>query len=601
MATKKQTEIERLALNIVDNEKKAYEDAVCWVTDKVGFKMRDMIRLLRKNYWGVFDEPTDPTTGQDKVWSPLIMSFVEDIMKNIDVDTKDIGFRARKQSAIGLTEVVRAYVKEFLRKQNIGEVLDESERSMLIDGTFVWKTWTENGKPVRKTVDLLNFYISPDEDNIQSAYRVTERSIQTPDQIAGMNGWMNTEGIKGSTNLNKTDGDMANGVTNGTGNFVDVWEMWGKMPKYLITGKKADMNIEIDGRIVVSGLESGDKRVHLVEINDTKDPYGMVLKPYEECRVAKITGRWYGLGYGERLLALQEYMNIVLNTRITRSKIAQMGLFKIRKGAGITPQMLRKLPVNGALLLNNMDDIEQMPIQDVPQSSYNDENVIKEWAMKVTQAYSITAGDQLPASTSATQSAIQNTNAKSGFTLIKEQIGFFLTRWIERHLMPSLASTLNKEKIVRLIGDDDKYKEYVESIVNYYALQELAKYEGMMPPSEMEVMNILDSAREKLVKQQMLFVDVTKKVMADAFEVQTQITNEDLDVQTTVNNLMGLMGIPVTPDNEPRMRQVYDLLGLDFPKINAQAQIQGEMPNGGQPMQTPTQQDMQSITTQAVV
>lgn len=584
---KSQSEIERMAITLVDNERKAYETAVCWVTDKVGFRMRDMIRLFRKNYWGVFDEPTDPITGADKLWSPLTMSFIEDIMKNIDLDAKDIGIRARKANSTQLTEVIRASIKEFMRTNDIGEHLDASERNMLIDGTFVWKTWEEGGKVIRRDVDILNVYIDPNADNIQSAYRFTERAVLYEDEIRSMD-WLNKDMVKGVEGVPKIDGETTTTTTEATTKAIDVWEMWGKMPKYLITGKKEDMGIEIDGHIIVSGLENGNKLVHLIEENTKKDANGNPLKPYEEARAAKIANRWYGLGFAERLLVLQEYMNITMNTRITRSKVAQLGLFKVRKGSGITPQMLRKLPVNGAISVNGMDDIESMPVQDVPVSSYNDEKVIKEWAREVTQAYQVTSGDQLPASTTATQVAISNANAKSGFTLVKEQIGFFLKRWVERHLLPALAKTLNAERIVRILGDDDKFKEYIDSIVAFYTRMELEKFVGKMPPSPQTVMSAMDSAREKLLKKQTLFVDITKEIMADAFEVEAQITNEDLDVQTTVNNLMGLMNIPVTPDNEPRMRQVYDLLGLDFPKVPAMNQIQPQMA-GTQPPQTPQQ------------
>ena len=67
------------------------------MTESVGFKMREMIRTFRKNYWGVFDEPTDPNTGLEKFWFHLAMKTVEDITKNVDIDTKDINYRVKIQ------------------------------------------------------------------------------------------------------------------------------------------------------------------------------------------------------------------------------------------------------------------------------------------------------------------------------------------------------------------------------------------------------------------------------------------------------------------------------------------------------------------------
>ena len=62
--TKIQSDIEAEAIRIVDTERTNWEDAVCYITENVGFRMRPLIRTLRKNYWGVFDQPVDPFTGQ---------------------------------------------------------------------------------------------------------------------------------------------------------------------------------------------------------------------------------------------------------------------------------------------------------------------------------------------------------------------------------------------------------------------------------------------------------------------------------------------------------------------------------------------------------
>ena len=298
------------AINIVTKERTNWEDAVCYVTEKIGFRMREMIRTFRKNFWGIFDKPIDPATGREKTWIPLAMKVVEDYAKTINMGQKDINFRAKNPKGYSWTHMTRAIVRDYLNKMYFGETMDEMDRQLLIDGTVVWKTWEsrENGKVKlnRETVDLLNIYIDPTEKDIQSAYRFTERALMTPDQIKGMD-WFDIAGdIKGSKTLNKNDAKLGSGYTQSTGDFVDVWEMWGKIPKWLVTGdKKAkDAYSEIDGHIIVSGIDANGPRVHLIEENKKKDCFGNIIKPYEECRDAKISGRWYGLGKIERILAI---------------------------------------------------------------------------------------------------------------------------------------------------------------------------------------------------------------------------------------------------------------------------------------------------------
>jgi len=69
MASKKskQIDIERAALSLVSNEKVGWETATAFVTEKVAFNMRNLIRQLRRNYWGVFEQPVDPQTGRKKI------------------------------------------------------------------------------------------------------------------------------------------------------------------------------------------------------------------------------------------------------------------------------------------------------------------------------------------------------------------------------------------------------------------------------------------------------------------------------------------------------------------------------------------------------
>src|ERR1051326_2706484 len=240
-------EIQQEAINLIKQEKTLWETGTAFVTEKVAFQMRNLIRQLRKNYWGIFDEPVDPQTGRKKIWVPLTESLIESVVKNIDLDTKDISFRAKRPEAIGLTGLVRNVVKNELDYIHFGETDEEMERTLAIDGTAVWKT-VEYIDEVRKKkcikilpVDLLNFYIDPTAHSIQEAEAVIERAIITEDEAKGMSGWINTEQIRGTTNLDRRDGQTnLSFQRTGETRLVEVFERWGKMPKRLITGNTKD-------------------------------------------------------------------------------------------------------------------------------------------------------------------------------------------------------------------------------------------------------------------------------------------------------------------------------------------------------------------------
>lgn len=589
----KQDEIKDELFQIVDGERQKWNDAVVWVTENVGFRMRQMIRAFRKNYWGVFDEPIDSATNREKTWVPLVQSIVEDVVKNIDIDQKDVNFRARSTEAVPTTEIARAYTKDYLRERYFGETLDETERQLAIDGTVVWKIWKEGKEARRSTVELLNFYIDPTEENIQKAFRVMERAVLTPDQIASMSGWKDTDGITGRRNLDKIDGNFTTGANQTTGEFQDVWELWGKIPEKLLTGNAGDTEY-VDAHVVVSGIETGDRRLHLLERNTKTDKDGNPLKPYEELRAAKISGRWYGLGFAERLMALQEYMNTIVNVRKNRAVISQLGLFKIRKGQGITAQMLSRLPSNGALLLNNMDDVEQMPIQEVGPSSYKDEEVVHTWAQRVTSAFSIATGEDLPASTPATNAALQSQSARSAFTMIKEAMGSFIQRVMDRHMLPIIAKNIKYGDIVRISGKEDNYRQLVDRIVAELAAEKMEELyaQGTFPSLE-DFQGAIQKAQSELLSKPELFVKTTQDIIAEQLDTIVYVSNEELDVPVTINNLLSMLS--AAPEyKDDIIKEVFDLLGLSRPSKSVQPQeAQGTMP---QPQGQPS---LQQITSEA--
>ena len=274
--------------------------------------------------------------------------------------------------------------------------------------------------------------------------------------------------------------------------------------------------------------------------------------------------------------------------------MAQSGLFKIKKGKGITAQSIAKLPTNGAVTVTDMDDIQQMPIQDVPVSSYKDEEVIVGWAQKIASAYPVATGEVLPASATATSVAISNTNAKTAYTIYKEAMGSFLTRVMDRHALPIIAQTLSVNDIINLSGSDDKFKEIVERVAMWRTLDKMETSEFI--PTEQELDMMVENEMQSLMRQPQIFIRTTKKIVADQLETTVQVTNEDLDTSVSVSNLLQLLSAAPEYKNHT-VRVIYDLLGLQTPPTPEQPEEQQMRGMIEQP-EIPTEQN---ITESALV
>lgn len=569
--------LEERAIALVRNERTKWETATAFITDRVSFKMRQLIRILRKNYYGIFDQAKDEFTQLEKIWYPITEINVEAVVKNIDLDQKDIMFKSKGPDGYEMTELTRAAVKDKLSRMYFGQKLDDFERMLCIDGTAVWKTWEEDGKMRVELVDLLNIYLDPTTPSIQEAYRFTERSLMFPDQIASMD-WMNNKGIVPAEGIRRVDplwgGNATAGSMVSNVKMVDVYEMWGMIPLSLITGLTEDDDTEVPGRLVVSGLDTpGKERCHLIERNLKVTAEGDALKPYEEAWFTRVPNRWYGRGVAEKLLTLQIYANIVFNVRINRSRIAQLGLFKIRKGAGITPQMLSRLPSNGAITLNSLDDLQQLEVQEVGATSYKDEDVINALSERLTNAFEVVTGESMPSSTPATNAVLQDRNAKSAFSVIKDGVAMFLTRWMDRHALPIIAKELTAGEIVRFAGDDDTFKGIVDRVVKYQAKEALDKAfaKGYLP-SDQEIQMEVQNASNRMHKSD-VFIELIEDIIANQYDTQVIVSNEEIDLAVTTQNLIGMLNY-APQYSEDIIKQVFDLMGLPIPKQNQQPQQQ---------------------------
>jgi hypothetical protein len=395
--------------------------------------------------------------------------------------------------------------------------------------------------------------------------------------------------------------------------LIDVYERWGLMPKWFATGDKENDEEEmIEGHIVISGLETGQKTfVHLVEANTNIDELGLPIRPYEEAWYSKVPGRWYGRGPAEKVLSLQTWLNTVVNIRINRAYTAQLGIFKVRKGSGITPQMMSGLTAMGALQVNSMDDIQQIPMQDASQASYNDEEIIKGWAQMVTSTFEVATGEALPASTPATNAVLQNRASQSQFVLVKEGIGEFLQRWLKRQFIPLVGKTLTKGEVQRLTGSIEETNDMDEKIANKIIenrVKELTAEGRFVNPDS------VPAARRKILRQlraqgEQRFVKLMENLNMTDYEVQVFVTNEEIDKSVLVQNLISVLqvapsipelGIDVTAVAE----SIFDVMGVDSKQFKREEvsaprpQVQAQAPRQGVPQQasTPTEQ---RITTAA--
>jgi len=591
---KDNSELEQKIISFI-KDFKANQHGLSFITENVAFDMKQLVRKNRQNYWGVFDEQTDPTTGRKKVWTPLTRFVVDTTDKNTHIDEKEIAFRAKDPEKQELTRIVRGYGQNQMRKMEMGTKMNELRKQKFIDGTSIVRInkaiKNNDGITVEmKRVDRLNFDIDVTVDSIKTAPAVGERDLMTPFEVGNQKDWINTEEVEGRENLSRNDDMQTNTTTKEK--LVEVYRFEGLAPVWFITGEIDEENTDmIPQRIIVSNLND-DAKVHLVE--------KLEKKTYIENWAEKIPGRWDGYSPAERVAMMQIYQNQVLNTRIIKNGVASLGLFKIKKGAGITPQAIGKLAGNGAIKVNQMDDIEQWQMAESGASSYNDEEIATKWAQRDTNSFDAATGEEGRVTT-ATEAAITAKSAGSSFEQVAGEEANFWERVFNEQILPIWGKCIKKGDIVRLTLDgeelraydmelaeiasvsymDDLGKEGIQFVdineleeVKMKALEDLEKGNTDRYEEALNDINLSDYDVEVVVKAQRFDRNLVAQGLMNLGQMDPRLMEQ---VIPQLNNLWGInLKIPKALPQQPEMQ------GQQQSQSDLQAQLTGALTQQGQ-------------------
>lgn len=567
MSKKTQSNNESLAIETIQNFVDSLDKRFVFITEKVSIDVRELIRTLRKNYWGVYDNPID-ASGKRKLWQALTEFVCDQHAIKSDLDTKDIVWRATTQDSVVDAEIARPITSQYLTDTNFGEDMDDANMRRAIDGTVVWKVWEEKieDKIVaqRRLVDLLNFYIDPTARSIAESPIVVERNLMTLNEIKSMSGWKNTNNLIAQSS-NRYDSENTNEAENGY-LMRDVWEGWGLFPAEIF-GKKG---LDINAQVVISGLESGNPTVHLIKENKRKfKNTNLSYKPFEESWAQRVPGRWYGKGPAEKVIELQKYVNLILNSRVTRHTLAQMGIWKVRDGSGITQKSISGLSANGVIKVRDMADIEQLVVAEA-QSTYSDEDRALDWARKITGVNEALTGERLPASTPATNAVLAAQGAQDYFSTQKERDGHFYRRLFSRHIWPALAQNVKKGYIVRFFRHDPRWSELIERVATHLVIKQIDKnfQEKGNVPTPIQVELAIDQAKMDLESSGQLFIEAIKDI-TDNLEASIEATNEALDVGVMTDKLFKAAEL-MPQSSEYLVRRAIDILGVPQPPAGVQ-------------------------------
>ena len=579
------SEIQRQAIKVLTEFITKHEEGNFQISRNKIMRMRFLLDTIRENYFGVFKKDKD-TIGQQKIFYPLTESLVWENVKNIDIDTKDINTKANNPSQYGLAVIVRNMVRDWMEKNQFGEQINDDLMYFALDGHIVKKKIYDTCEQVKKKslkterIDLRNIFRDMAGGSLQEEDFI-ERSIQNVSHLketyAGK--WINLDKLKGGGKI--PDIHNEDKLEESVSPEIDLYEAYMKIPKSWITGRMADSEIYINGRIIASGLVSGTALIHRIEEWNK-------VRPYEEAKFEEAPGRWLGRGIGEKAIYLQLYLNTIYNVRRNNNLALMNQLFQFREGSGVTPEKMARLFAGGAIGVQQVGDIARIDTRNINfNESVSEEQNVVSVANRLASSQEASTGEALPASTPATNAIIQSRAVKTSLQLRQERFGLFLSNLFKRQLLPDFWRIYGKDEALRLIGEEETSK-LRRKLTKYYT--DLAISEGGQQITPQQRDAIEAEVKKQIDERDELWVKIEDLKNAEDVDISFYITDETFDKATVLQNLQQVLTsykqFSQDPNAQVILRNIFDILGLDsetlMSSMTQQALPQGQQAQQGQ-------------------
>ena len=193
---------------------------------------------------------------------------------------------------------------------------------------------------------------------------------------------------------------------------------------------------------------------------------------------------------------------------------------------------------------------------------------------------------------------------RSGYNLLQENLGMFLGRVFERHIIPLLLETLKTEELVSIVGSPKELKEIDENVINHAVNGIIVDHyikTGTFPDPQYidHLRKIYKSNLQKFQNTRYFKVDA-KALSQWKYEVEVFVTGESFNkavVGQQLNEMLmsyaRLPGVNIDPDAV--FKEILDLMGLggarflkseeDVRMANQANQLETPQPANVRPMQ----------------
>ena len=364
--------------------------------------------------------------------------------KSIDADTKNFDMIGIGKFNWFKAFIANARFKKWARDEGFALTLDDTSTGIGTYGSMVWKKTIDGfGKTSLEAVDLTKLYFDETVKNIIDT-PVVEAHYWTESKIRARFPDKADEVIEKADKARDDDGNEAESLDP----KYELIERWGEH-------KEGDEDSKYFHYL---GTGEGDNEVELIKDEIKIDKNGMPKEfPYSDFHGERVPGRWQGLGVVERLYALQEQINTLVNQNNDANNIASLLLFKTNDSE-VTGNILDEARTGQIV---NSPDMQQLGIDNRFISTFiNQLQSIENKANELCYINDSISGDTPPSGVPFRSLAVSTRAALSTFKYIKTSILEKMGAVLKNDIMPDLVRQFNKEDLIDIMEDDIDIRLY---------------------------------------------------------------------------------------------------------------------------------------------
>jgi hypothetical protein len=541
-----------------------WQDATVEVSPGVNYSMKSVNEESARLYNGVFLGGSVEDNGFDNVFMRKIWVVYRTLLQGSDLDLKNLTVRNLNGVKFKLANILRMAITSHLKRTYFGELLDQILADMCWYGSAITKR--VDGRV--ETVDIRNYITEGNIQDPQSRSHAELVMMNYEQMQSHKEEWANSwEAIEANWAVIKDAGESQFKV-------VEFWT-WGE-----VEGKKGTHKICVkclDNTLTDKGYNQ-DNWEPYIELDRFITPYKqkrtskrMIEKlgedeemfPYNQFDLFKVPGRTQGMGCGELLASPQQMYNELYNNKRKLDLKGLLGISVHTATQGVnglttlSQESIANLDTGAIITLAPGETFQQLPV-DMKSGDFDMmEGKLFELMRQIIGITSQGTGEEMPASTSATQASINQQTANTVFDYTRERMHHGIKRLFNEGYAEDIINELDEKEVVSIIGSPIQLQELdktlIENAMNKWAID--TKNATGLYPSEEEYAMASEQVRQELSAQgENRFPQIKKAILKDMeWMLDFDMTAEAYDTKLRSDALIALKNDPNTTKSKARM------------------------------------------------